>query len=74
MYIGLNREGLTKAVQASDTEILEELQLVAQGKTTMSASEQTMALYLLLSRKTIDVIVANNLRIADQLADAGVVL
>ena len=74
MSIGLNREELTKAVEASETEILEELQFVAKGKTTVSASEQNMALYCLLSRKTVEVIVANNQRIADQLATAGVVL
>lgn len=74
MSIGLNREELTKAVEASKIEILGELQFAAKGKTTVSASEQSMALYLLLSRKTVDVIVANNQRIADQLAAAGVVL
>jgi len=74
MSIGLNREELTKAVEASETEISEELQFVAKGKTTVSASEQSMTLYCLLSRKTVEVIVANNQRIADQLAAAGVVL
>ena len=74
MSIGLNREELTKAIGASETEILEELQFVAKGKTTASASEQSMALYFLLFRKTVEVIVANNQRIADQLAAAGVVL
>ena len=74
MSIGLNREELTKVIQASKTEILEELQFVAKGKTTVSAIEQSQALYFLLSRKTVEVIVANNQRIADQLAAAGVVL
>ena len=74
MSIGLNREDLTKAVAASETEILEELQFAAKGKTTVSASELSIALYGLLSRKTVEVIVANNQRIADQLAAAGVVL
>jgi len=74
MSIGLNREELTKAFEASETEILEELQFVAKGKTTVSASEQSVALYFLLSRKTAEVIAANNQRIADQLAAASVVL
>ena len=74
MSIGLNREELTKAIKASETEIVEELQFSAEGKTTVSASEQSMALYCLLSRKTVEVIAANNQRIADQLAAAGVVL
>ncbi len=74
MSIGLNREELTKAVGASEIEILGELQFVAKSKITMSASEQSMALYLLLSQKTVEVIMANNQRIADQLAAAGVVL
>lgn len=74
MSIGLNREELTKAIETSETEILEELQFSAKGKTTVSASEQSMALYCLLSRKTVEVIAANNRRIADQLAAAGVVL
>ncbi|MBA7623935.1 hypothetical protein ES703_31335 [subsurface metagenome] len=74
MSIGLNREELTKAINASEAEILEELQFSAEGKTTVSASKQSMALYCLLSRKTVEVIAANNQRIADQLAAAGVVL
>jgi hypothetical protein len=74
VYIGLNQEELTKVIAANEAEILEELQSVAKGKTTMSAGEQSMALYLLLSRKSVDAITANNQRIADQLANAGVVL
>ena len=74
MPIGLNREELTKAMVASETEILDELQFIAKGKTTVSSSEQSMALYLLLSQKTVEAIIANNQRIADQLAAAGVVL
>ena len=74
MPIGLNREELTKAMVASETEILDELQFIAKGKTTVSSSEQSMALYLLLSQKTVEAIIANNQRIADQLAAVGVVL
>ena len=74
MSIGLSREELEKAIEASEAETLEELQLVAEGKTTLTASEQSMALYLLLSRKIVEVIAANNQRIADQLAAAGVAL
>ena len=74
MSIGLNREELKKAIEASEAEILEELQFSAKGKTTVSASEQSMALYILLSRKIIEVISANNQRIADQLVAAGVIL
>ena len=53
---------------------MEELQSIANGNTTVSASEQSMALYILLSRKIIEVISANNQRIADQLVAAGVIL
>lgn len=74
MSIGMNREELNTAIEASETEILKELQSVAKGKTTVSASEQNMALYCLLSRKIVEVIATNNQRIADQLAAAGVVL
>ncbi len=74
MSIGLNLEELNKAIGASEADILEELQSVANGKTTVSASEQSMALYILLSRKIIEVISANNQRIADQLVAAGVIL
>ena len=74
MSIGLNLEELNKAIGASEADILEELQSVAHGKTTVSASEQSMALYILLSRKIIEVISANNQRIADQLVTAGVIL
>lgn len=74
MSIGLNLEELNKAIEASEADILEELQSVANGKTTVSASEQSMALYILLSRKIIEVISANNQRIADQLVAAGVIL
>lgn len=74
MSIGLNLEELNKAIEASKAEILEELQFSAKGKTSVSASEQSMALYILLSKKIVEVISANNQRIADQLAAAGVVL
>lgn len=74
MSIGLNLEELNKAIEASEADILEELQSVANGKATVSASEQSMALYILLSRKIIEVISANNQRIADQLVAAGVIL
>jgi len=74
MSIGLNLEELNKVIEASEADILEELQSVANGKTTVSASEQSMALYILLSRKIIEVISANNQRIADQLVAAGVIL
>jgi hypothetical protein len=74
MSIGLNREELTRAIATSETEILEELQSIAEGKTTVSASEQSIALYCLLSIKIVEVIAANNQRIDDQLAAAGVVL
>ena len=74
MSIGLNLEELNKAIEASEADILEELHSVANGKTTVSASEQSMALYILLSRKIIEVISANNQRIADQLVAAGVIL
>ena len=74
MSIGLNLEELNKAIEASEADILEELQSVVNGKTTVSASEQSMALYILLSRKIIEVISANNQRIADQLVAAGVIL
>ncbi len=39
MSIGLNLEELNKAIEASEADILEELQSVANGKTTVSASE-----------------------------------
>jgi len=74
MSIGLNLEELNKAIEASEAEILEELQFSVKGKTTVSASEQSMALYILLSKKIVEVISANNQRIADQLAAAGVIL
>ena len=74
MSIGLNLEELNKVIAPSEAEILEELQSSTEGKTTVSASEQSMALYILLSRKVIELIAANNQRIADQLAAAGVVL
>jgi len=74
MSIGLNLEELNKAIEASEAEILEELQFSVKGKATVSASEQSMALYILLSKKIVEVISANNQRIADQLATAGVIL
>ena len=74
MSIGLNLEELNKVIAPSEAEILEELQSSTEGKTTVSACEQSMALYILLSRKVVELIVANNQRIADQLATASVVL
>jgi len=74
MSIGLNLEELKKAIGASEVEILEELQFSAAGKTTVSASEQSMALYCLLSKRIVEVMAANNGRIADQLTAAGVVV
>ena len=74
MSIGLSQEELATVIRATEAEVVEELKLVADGKTTVSASEQSMALYILLSVKTVDAIVANNQRIAEQLAGAGVVI
>lgn len=74
MSIGLNYEELTKAFMSSEAEILNNLQLVAEGKTTVSTKEQIAAVWNLVIEKTVEVILANNQRIADQLAAAGIIL
>jgi hypothetical protein len=74
MPIGLNRKELTKAFMVSEAEILNELQLATKGKTTATTTEQIFAAMSLTIGKTTEVILANNQRIADQLAAAGIVL
>ena len=74
MPIGLNRKELTKAFMMSQPEILKEFQAVAKGKTTVNAEEHIAAVMNLIIEKTTEVILANNQRIADQLAAAGIAL
>jgi hypothetical protein len=74
MPIGLNREELTKAFMMSQPEILKEFQTVAKGKTTVNTEEHIVAVISLIIGKTTEVILANNQRIADQLAAAGIAL
>jgi len=74
MPIGLNRRELTKAFMMSQPEILKEFQAFAKGKTTVNTEEHIVAVISLIIGKTTEVILANNQRIADQLAAAGIML